>query len=220
LKQPAARVHLLSKLLSRDERERLRSFHFERDRRRIIVCHGVLRIILGRYLEIDASEFKFGFGPRGKPYLVSLPSQSTLQFNMAHSDELSLYAVACGFEVGIDVEYIRPIPNAEQIAAHVFSTDEYSKLSTLSQSKRLQGFFNCWTRKEAYIKANGRGLTDSLKSFDVSLIPGEPARLLNDTEPQNNVTQWQMVAFVPSPGYVAAVAMKQTNVHLEYCSLF
>jgi 4'-phosphopantetheinyl transferase len=178
LEQPVARTHQLRQLLSNDKQDRAEHFHFERDRRRSIVVHGTLRTILGRYLDIESGRLQFHCGPHGKPYLMQELDHCVLQFNLAHSNEIAVYAFTCGRQVGIDVEYIRPIPDVEQIAVRFFSVGENAALCALPESLRLEAFFNCWTRKEAYIKAIGDGLSHPLNQFQVSLAPGEAARLL------------------------------------------
>jgi 4'-phosphopantetheinyl transferase len=208
LEQPVACIRQLARTLSDDERARTEGFHFERDRRRFTVGHGVLRTILGRYLGIEPRQLLFRYGPRGKPYLAEEPDNCALRFNLAHSHELALYAFTCGREVGVDLEHVHPMPDAEQIGARFFSAREYATLSALPKSQKLEAFFNCWTRKEAYLKATGTGLTRPLDQFDVSLVPGEPARLLYvEGEPQE-VARWSLEALAPGADYVGAVAVQ------------
>ena len=162
LEQPVECVERLSRILSTDERMRAERFHFDRERKRFIVSRGALRTILGRYLGVGPDQLRFRYGPHGKPCLSEEFDRCALGFNLAHSNDLALYAFASGRKVGIDVEHVHPIPDAEQIAARFFSKYENAVLRELPESQRLEAFFNCWTRKEAFIKAIGDGLTSSL----------------------------------------------------------
>lgn len=207
LEQPAAHVNQLAQMLSCDERARAERFHFERDRRRFVVAQGLLRMLLGKYLDIEPHQLQFGQGPHGKPYLKS-PNSWAIRFNQAHSHELALYAFTCGREVGIDVERICPLPDAEQIAARFFSAAENAMLCALPEDQRLEAFFNCWTRKEAFLKAAGDGLTRPLDQFQVSLAPGEPARLLVVEQAPQEVLRWRLESLTPVSGYVAAIVVE------------
>ncbi len=215
LDQPAAYVGQLRQTLSPDERSRAERFQFERDRRRFIVGRGVLRAILGYYLSLDPGRLQFRYGPRGKPCLSEELGGDTLQFNLAHSHELALYAFTAGREIGIDLEYIRPIPDIEQIAARFFSASENATWRILPANQKQEAFFNCWTRKEAYLKATGNGLAQPLDQFDVSLAPGEPVRLLRVRGASEEVSRWSLAALTPAPGYVAAVAIEGHDWHLS-----
>jgi 4'-phosphopantetheinyl transferase len=205
----------LSQLLSHDEQARAARFHFERDRRRFIVGRGALRIMVGRYLGADPDQLRFRYESHGKPSLSVEFNHCGLRFSLAHSNELAVYAFTRGRELGIDVEYIHSLPDAEQIAARFFSAQENVTLRTLPESQRLEAFFNCWTRKEAYIKAIGDGLSHPLDQFQVSLSPEEAARLLNVEGTPEETTRWSMTSFVPAPGYVAALVVEGSGYHLE-----
>ncbi len=215
LEQATERVQQLSQWLSPDERERAVRFHFERDRRRFIVCRGVLRMIFSRYLGIEPDQVQFRYRLHGKPDLSERLGDGTLQFNLAHSNELAIYAFTYNREVGIDLEYIHPVPDAEQVALRFFSAGENATLQRLDKSQRLEGFFNCWTRKEAWVKALGDGLTQPLEQFDVSLVPGEPARLLRVARSPKQVTGWSLRSLAPAHGYVGALAVEGSDWHLE-----
>jgi 4'-phosphopantetheinyl transferase len=197
----------LADTLSADERARAERFHFERDRHRYIVSHGMLRVILSRYLHVGPGQLRFGYGPQGKPYLAADMGHPGLQFNMAHSHEIALYAVVSEHAVGIDVELIRDLSDLENIAASFFSPSENAALRSLSAEQRVEGFYNCWTRKEAYVKAIGEGLACSLDQFDVSLAPGEQARLLSVAGDTSAASQWSLWTLRPAPGYVGAIAV-------------
>jgi 4'-phosphopantetheinyl transferase len=162
------RVRGLEQMLSHDEIARAERFHFERDRRRFVVGRGLLRAILGRYMGIESERLRFRYGEYGKPYLAEEYGGKALQFNVAHSQDMALYAIARDREVGVDIEYIRPFPNLMQIAEQFFSARENIALQAVPEHLKDEAFFTCWTRKEAYIKARGDGLSLPLDRFDVS----------------------------------------------------
>ena len=194
--------------LSEDEIIRANRFHFQRDRRRFVVGRGTLRAMLGLYLNRRPDQMKFRYGVHGKPYLAE---DNGICFNLAHSHELAVYAFTRCRQVGVDLEYIRPIPDFEQISASFFSPRENSVLSSLPIDQRQEAFFNCWTRKEAYIKAIGDGLVHPLDQFDVSLAPEEPVRLLSVANAPEECSRWELRTFAPAPEYVAAVAVEGHN---------
>jgi len=204
-------VQHMAEHLDEDERTRAERFHFTRDRERYIVGRGVLRSILGRYLNLKPDSVRFSYGPHGKPRLAERPSDCTLRFNLAHSNELALYAFTRGREIGVDVEYLRILPDQGQIADSFFSPRENAILQALPASQRQTAFFNCWTRKEAYIKATGDGLSTALDEFDVSLNPGEPTHLVNVEIDCDESSRWTMKAFTPALDYVAALAVEGHN---------
>lgn len=170
-------LHQFEATLAADEKARAQRFVFQPDRNSYIAARGVLRELLGRYLERAPGEIEFEYGPQGKPALRAQPAQRPVQFNVSHSHGMALLAFAIGRQVGVDVELIRPDFAGEKIAERFFSPQEVMELRGLPLAAQDEGFFLCWTRKEAYIKARGEGLQIPLKSFHVSLTPGEPARL-------------------------------------------
>jgi 4'-phosphopantetheinyl transferase len=173
-----ARLGSLFELLSENERERASRFHFAEHRSQFIACRGILREILETHLEIAAQHVSFVHNSYGKP---SVPD-SDLRFNLSHSDGQVLYAVTRGREVGIDIERIDPRFASEQIPERFFSPGEVRQLRALAVDQQTEAFFRCWTRKEAYIKARGLGLSLPLSSFDVSLAPGAPPAFLRGVE--------------------------------------
>jgi 4'-phosphopantetheinyl transferase len=212
----ATYIDKLTPLLSADELSRAASFHFENDRDRFILCRGILRIILGRYLDMNPKHLKFRSGPYGKPYLVNEFQGAQVQFNLSHTQHLALYAFTSNHIIGVDVEYVRPILDIEQIAALNFSNYENNIFKTLRPNQKEVAFFNCWTRKEAYIKAIGEGLNLPLRSFDVSLAPNESARLLSINGSTNEASHWSIESLVPASDHVAAVAIKGCNYDINY----
>jgi 4'-phosphopantetheinyl transferase len=208
LDRPAEDVRRLARTLSADERTRVGQFRFERDRRRFVVGRGVLRAILGRYLGIEPGLVQFGYHPEGKPYLPQDWGAGGLRFNLAHSHGLGLYALARDREVGIDLERCSPKIDCEPIAGQFFSPREVRALQALPARERIKAFYACWTRKEAYLKARGEGLSLPLDGFDVSLAPGEPAALLDVGGDALETSRWSLRELIVDPGYAAALAVE------------
>jgi len=211
----SAALRRLESTLADHERARAERFHFERDRNRFIAARGFLRDLLGRYLQCAPQAIEFAYGPRGKPAIASHESRHPLRFNLSHSHELAVIGIKREREIGIDVELVRPEFAGEEIAKRYFSAKELDELSRLPAEVRTEGFFLCWTRKEAYIKARGDGLHIGLESFDVSLSPGKPATLSSADE-----SRWSIESFVPSlvdePRYAAAVVAEGKDWTARY----
>jgi 4'-phosphopantetheinyl transferase len=207
LDAPEPHVRVLAHALSPDECVRAESYHFERDRRRFTVCRGLLRTILGRYLAQPADRLRFEYGTRGKPALARSEHDGALRFNVSHSGGCALFAVTRGREVGVDLEQVRPLAGPERIAERFFSVPERVALRELPAHGRLEAFFTCWTRKEAYVKGRGEGLAHPLDAFAVSVRPDQPAVLRaaegGDVE---ELSRWSLSALPQPPGYVAALA--------------
>lgn len=207
LEQPTEQVQKLAETLSEDERIRAERFYFERDRKRFIVGRGLLRNILARYTNLAPNQLQFSYGSRGKPALVATGDYSTLQFNLSHSEGLALYAIAHHRQLGIDLEYIRPISNIEQLAKRFFCPREYELIRSLPPTQQQQAFFHGWTCKEAYLKATGQGLTE-LQQVEVSLAIGEPAKLLSIAEDSQSAANWSLQSLNVAPGYMGALAVE------------
>jgi 4'-phosphopantetheinyl transferase len=210
----ASRVKSLWRTLSADERERGLRFHFQRDREHFIVARGLLRVILGRYLNMKPSQIRFSYNRYGKPFLAG-EGGGALRFNVSHSHRLALYAMTSGREIGIDLEHIRRVLDINEIAERFFSPREVAMLLALPEPLWSEAFFNCWTRKEAYIKAKGEGLSLPLDQFDVSLAPGEPAALLYTSDDSQEASRWSLQELAPSPGYVAALVVEGHDWQLK-----
>jgi 4'-phosphopantetheinyl transferase len=205
---PAKAIASLTNSLSPDEQQRMHRFRLERDRTRFLVGRGLLRMLLGRYLDMAPDQLHFGYTPYGKPHLMAGVGQLPLQFNVSHSGELLLIAVAAGRSLGIDVEQIRADIEVEQMAAHFFSPNEQRALAKLSGAAQIDAFFACWTRKEAYIKARGEGLSLPLDQFDVSILPGEEARLLSTRPDPADAGRWSLTELDVAEGYKSALAVE------------
>jgi 4'-phosphopantetheinyl transferase len=204
----------LKRLLAKDEVSRAERFHFAKDRNHFIVARAWLRKLLAAYSGIDAAELRFSYAEKGKPSLEE-SQRSAINFNLAHSHGMAIYAFSRGREVGVDLEFIREDLADEKIAERFFSPREVDTLSTVPAELRKEAFFNCWTRKEAYIKARGEGLSMPLDEFDVSLAPGEPAALLRNHKEPAEVTRWTMQSIPVSSGYVAALVVEGHDWRLK-----
>ena len=197
-------------LLAEDEIARADRFHFAKDRNHFVVARGWLRTLLGKYLDVPAGELQLVYGEKGKPSL-NASQAGAINFNLAHSHGHAIFAFSYVREIGVDLEFIRADVECEEIAERFFSPREIDELKGVSLELRRQAFFNCWTRKEAYIKARGEGLSMPLNQFDVSLTPGEAVALLrNDKEP-DEVGRWSIQSLPAPDGYVAALAIEGHN---------
>jgi 4'-phosphopantetheinyl transferase len=196
--------------LSTDEKARAERFHFPRDRNAFVATRGILRELLGRYAGRAPSELVFDYGERGKPSLRGAPSQP-IQFNVSCSQGLALLAFAIGRSVGIDVELIRPSFAGVEIAERYFAQQEIEELRALPPSLLAEGFFHCWARKEAYVKARGEGLQIPLRSFRVSLTPGQPERLESA-----DCARWSLHSITPDANYVGALVVEGKEPLIRY----
>lgn len=195
----------LRPLLSEDERDRAARFHFEIDRARFIVAHSALRTLLARYLDAEDYRDAFHAGPNGKP---ALAPGASLRFNLAHSKDLALVALATGREIGVDLEAIDERVEIEDVARRFFSPEECRGLLRLSAERRLEAFFHVWSQKEAYLKARGDGVGLGLDHFDVEADPGEPAALLADRKDPEAPRRWTLHSIDTGPGFRGALAVE------------
>jgi 4'-phosphopantetheinyl transferase len=210
---PAETAAGLESILSGDERERVRRLYFERDRQRCLISRGLLRTLLGRYLDRPPETLSFDYGSSGKPGLASLAIP--LQFNVSHSGELLLIAVTCGRAIGVDVEEIRRDKGVLEIAERFFSGNERDVLAGLPAELQHDAFFDCWTRKEAYIKAKGDGLSLPLDQFDVAFGPGQGAQLLATRPDGAEAARWRLKELDVADGYKAALAVEGSGWGLK-----
>ena len=193
------------KLLTPDEKNRAQKFHFAKDKRNFIAARGILRFLIGKYLEMNPAEISFQYSQFGKP---SIASNNSLKFNISHSQNIALFAFTKKLNIGIDVEFVNPKIEAKDIAANFFSTNEVLNLLALPEELQTLGFFNCWTRKEAFIKAVGEGLSFPLDKFEVSLDPDKPAKLLATHWEPKAVSKWSMYSMLPETNFVGCLAIE------------
>jgi 4'-phosphopantetheinyl transferase len=194
-------------LLSADELQRAHQFHFQRDRKRFIVARGILRSILSRYLNRAPAQVRLQYSPFGKPALIYDQTEVALHFNLSHSNGTALFGFTHGREIGVDIEYIREDVAVIEIAQRFFSPQEIAQLLALPLEAQHAAFFHCWTRKEAYIKARGEGLSLPLDQFTVSLAPGESAALVCASDAQE-VSRWRLQHIPVEASYAAALAVE------------
>ena len=196
-------------LLSDAERQRASRFVFDHDRRRFVVARAHLRRLLSERLGVRPESVELVYGAHGKPALARRYAEFDLRFNVSHSNDVAAYAFSQGRDIGIDIESFRAIAESDNIAALFFSRRENEAYRALHPRDRPLGFFNCWTRKEAFIKALGAGLHHPLDRFDVTLAPSEPAKILCVDSTPGDVCGWALHSFVPGPGLIGAVVVQK-----------
>lgn len=204
-------------LLDPEEHSRLERFRFDRHRIRFAASHANLRRILGAYLRLPPESLAFRANRFGKPEVHGLGPVAPIQFNLSHSHSIALLALSLDVEVGVDVEDLRPME--PEIAGSHFSAQENSDLASLEDEAWLLGFYRCWTRKEAILKAEGVGLRIPLAAFDVSLLPDAPARLLSARAEAGFRRLWMLHNLSPAPGVAAALAVAEPNAAIRCFTL-
>ena len=219
LDQPASIIQMLEQTLSMEEKKRAGRFYFEKDRRRFIVGRGLLRTILEDYLNIDPIQLEFRYGKNGKPKLADKFGEGSINFNLSHSGDLALYGFTRYAKIGVDIERIRKIPDMEKIAEQFFSVRENTVFHSLPTGKRQEAFYNCWTRKEAFIKATGEGFAQPFHTFDVTFAPGEPAEFINLSNDLKEKNDWSLYALTPNSGFVGAIAVEGHPRLLTYSAV-
>ena len=206
LEQPDHVLESFRSTLESDELQRASRFHFEKDRRHFVAARGFLREVIGRYLNAKAAAVKFSYSGYGKPALNGEHKNSPLRFNMSHSRGMALLAVTKDKQIGVDVELMRADFASEEIAQRFFSRVEVESFNALPREEQVAAFFRCWTRKEAFIKATGLGLSQPLDDFDVTLASGEPAALLRCKD--DDASRWFLCDLEVGDDYSAALAIE------------
>ncbi|MBW4473474.1 MAG: 4'-phosphopantetheinyl transferase superfamily protein [Stenomitos rutilans HA7619-LM2] len=200
--------------LSVDEQRRASRFRFARDAHRFIVSRGILRALLGRYLQTPPDQIQFCYSDRGKPSLAYPSSAPELAFNLSHSDDLMVCAIARGCSVGIDLEAIRPVANLADLTQRFFSPREHAVIHALPDDLRLRSFFQHWTCKEALLKATGDGLM-SLSTIEVC-IKDDKATLMQWSRAPQPAALWLLQLFTPAPSCVAAIAADSLDQSITF----
>lgn len=208
LRPPPAELARLQGHLSADERARAARFRFEPHRVAFVAGRGVQREILSRYTGVAPAALAYREGSHGKPELDGPAAATGIRFNVSNSGDLALYAVTLRREVGVDVEWMKPMPDGVDIARRFFSAPENEVFAALGEEVRDLAFFRCWTRKEAYIKAVGEGLSMPLDRFDVAFAPGQDARILCTRGTPAEAERWTMMGLEPGPGYAGALVVE------------
>jgi 4'-phosphopantetheinyl transferase len=212
-------LEFFTKTLSPNERDRADRFRFEKDKAHFIVFTGALKTIIGRYLNCDPRRIQFQYSEFGKPYLMANHDGDAFFFNMAHSNHLAVIGFGRILQIGIDIEFIRPIPDIDEIGKRIFSPNEYKKYHSLPENQKQTAFFNCWTRKEAFIKAIGKGLSFPLDRFSVSFAPGNSCRIIDIDGDTEKASKWSLVHFIPAKNYSAALALNDRVIKIGYYTL-
>jgi 4'-phosphopantetheinyl transferase len=205
----------LRDILTDDERARADRFHFERDQQRSIASRGMLRVLLGKYLQRPAGSIAFELSEYGKPFLPKDDNNPKVFFNTSHAGDLVLAAFARERLVGVDVEPLREIQDADRLVERFFSPSEVAEYRLVHADERRRAFLNGWTRKEAFIKAHGEGLSLSLKSFDVSLTPGRDAALLGTRLNPDETQRWSLLDLPLDEKHVGALAVEGHGFRLS-----
>lgn len=197
-------VKELQQLLSDEENNRMRRFYFQKDRLRFAVSYGILRMLTGRYLNISPQLLNFRNGSNGKPELDKYLADAPFSFNLSHSHTLVVFAFSRFYNLGVDVEHIRLMPEFQEITDSYFHKNEIAAIQSVPLCQRQEAFFYCWTQKEAFVKATGEGLSRPLNSFFISQTQGGTFKIDgNGIEPN-----WKLMTFIPVLGYIGAVAFK------------
>ena len=215
LERPSSQTQAFWPTLSQEEQQRAHHFKIPIHRTHFIVARGLLRAILSRYLLTEPHQLQIRLSPHGKPYLSTLSHEESLSLNLTHSKGLALYAISRGREVGVDLEADRP-PNFDynRIIKRILTAHEAVLFNTLSPAEQRQAFFACWTRKEAYSKARGKGLSFPLKHITVSFLHGEPVALVDVQGDPGETGRWSICELSCGPGYTAALVAAQPQWEL------
>lgn len=202
-------------VLSPDESARAARFFFEKDRRSFARCRSALRVLLGRYLQTAPERLEFCYNSFGKPELAVLAPAFPLRFNVSHSGDWALIALTLQQRIGVDIERVRPLDNIDDLARNSFSSYELDVYQHLPDGQRSQAFFHAWTRKEAFIKACGEGLSRPLSEFDVTLAPQDQVQVLQIAGDRTAARRWTLAGLEPVAGYVGAVAIERPGTRVQ-----
>lgn len=196
-------------LLSADEHDRWQGYQIHERRNAFAVCRGVLRTLLGAYLRVDPAELRFCYGARGKPHLRDATGRDLLQFNLSHSGALALIAVSWNCRLGVDLERLRADFPMARVSKRIFSLAENAILQQLPLNRRIAAFFECWTRREAYLKAIGQGFAVPPGLVDVPIMPTDGAVFIAPRHGSKQLRRWRLHALSPARGYVAALVAER-----------
>lgn len=204
-----ARLH---EILGDDERVRAARFRFDVHRDRFVAGRAIQRLLLARYLDVRPGAIRYRHAAHGKPSLSGPEAESGIRFNVSNAEDGLLVALALERELGVDLEPLHRVVDRDAVARRFFSAPENQVYDTIAEDQRDAAFFTCWTRKEAYIKAVGDGLSMPLDCFDVTLRPGEPARLLATRGDPQQAERWTLRELDAGPGWLAALVVEGAGV--------
>jgi 4'-phosphopantetheinyl transferase len=208
-------LQYLNGILSIDERRRAGQFVFDRDRTQFVAARGLLHVILAGYLNCRPQNVGFRYNAHGRPVLEQIPGAEELSFNVSHTFEQAAFVVSRNHRIGVDIEYIRPMPEIDALVENAFSSRERKKWHTLPKKQQRKAFFRAWTRKEAYLKAIGIGLSYPLNHIEVTFTSSEPPRLLRINGNPELASEWSLVALFPAGNYVGSLAVEGSEWHLQ-----
>ena len=208
----AQRLSYFRSILSSDEKERAHRFRKISDSKRYVIARGLLRWFLASYVGVAPDRLEFTYGLFGKPSLSNQTSETALTFSVSHSEDQGLFGFARGRRIGVDLEYVRPDVDALTLAKRFFSPDEFRRLRRLPASEQCEAFYCVWTRKEAYLKARGEGLSFGLERVEVSFSPAEPPKIRAVAGVRNVSAAWTLKHLSPAPNYLGAAAVEGRSV--------
>lgn len=209
-------LQLFQQTLDSEEQLRADRFYFELDRTRFIVSHGLLRIILGSYMNIEPDKLQFSYGPQGKPFLAESFQGKKLEFNMSHSHEFALYAVTFNRQVGVDLEHIYRFAETDSLAYQILSKQEKTAWRKYPVNEKLDLLFRYWTCKEAYVKATGEGIAQPLEKIHISLNQGSEVRFISINRSVREALRWSLQELYPFPGFAAALVVEGFDYRLNH----
>ncbi|MDQ3021351.1 MAG: 4'-phosphopantetheinyl transferase superfamily protein [Bacteroidota bacterium] len=211
LEKTSAEIKNSETILSNDELTKAYRYKFEADKNNYVVCRALLRSVLSEYLSIPAAHITFFYSEKGKPYI----NNSSIKFNLAHSNNYTVFAFVFEEEVGIDIEYQRELRDALTIAKRYFSKSEVEEFENINSEKIKNAFFYCWTRKEAFLKAVGEGLSYPLADFSVTLKPGNPKIMWIKKKP-DEIKKWSLHDIKVRENYISSLAIKSNDMKIIY----
>ncbi len=219
---PSMMLKKLARILSEDEKTRANRFRFEQHRDRFIAARGILRQLLGNYLQIKSDLVIFEYSSRGKPQIVSSLNQDNLQFNVSHSQDWDLYGFNYQRIIGVDLEYIKDNIDYKQLAKRFFRTQELQLINSYPAREQKTIFFQLWTAKEAYLKATGDGLAESLDTIQFTLNNNSKLNLVAIKQAQQQASHWLIDNFIPQDNFIATIAVenRSTNSNLIATKFF
>lgn len=215
LEQSAINIKDSFKILNEEEKNKAQRFRLEKHQQRFIIARSSLKRILSLYLSIPPQKIDFQYNTYGKPQLLENINKINLQFNISHSENIAIYGITCQNLIGVDIEYMRPMSEAENLAKRFFTQKEFVAMSKLSSAEKNREFFKLWTGKEAYLKAIGKGISGGLDKVEIS--SHEPRKFIR--LPESNQTNYNLFYLTPEHNYLAAIAIENKQQTYHYWQL-